>query len=79
VVSDGLLSVVGSSNLDLRSFEANAECNDVILDRATAALMEQRFEEDLARSVEISRPAWKRRGALHRFFDGAARRLSPLL
>jgi len=79
VVTDGLLSVVGSSNLDLRSFEANAECNDVILDPATAARMEQRFEEDLARSIEIARPSWKRRGAVHRFFDAAARRLSPLL
>ena len=79
VVADGLLSVVGSSNLDLRSFEANAECNDLILDPATAARMEERYREDLTRSVEIVRPAWKRRGALHRFFDAAARRLSPLL
>ncbi len=79
VVADGVLSVVGSSNLDLRSFEANAECNDVILDRPTAARMERRFEEDLARSVEIAGAAWRRRGAIHRFFDGAARRLSPVL
>ncbi|HEY2797766.1 MAG TPA: phospholipase D-like domain-containing protein [Thermoanaerobaculia bacterium] len=79
VVADGLLSVVGSSNLDLRSFEANAECNDVILDRETAAVMEARFQEDLTRSVEIVRPSWRRRRAFHRFFDAAARRLSPLL
>jgi cardiolipin synthase len=79
VVADGLVSVIGSSNLDMRSFEANAECNDVILDRETAAGMEARFQEDLASSVEIVRPSWRRRRAFHRFLDAAARRLSPLL
>jgi cardiolipin synthase A/B len=79
VVADGLLSVVGSSNLDMRSFEANAECNYVILDRGVAARLEARYREDLSSSVEIVRPAWKARGALHRLLDGAARRLSPLL
>jgi cardiolipin synthase len=79
VVADGLLSVVGSSNLDMRSFEANAECNDVILDRETAARMAARFEEDLASSIEIARSTWRRRGALHRLLDAGARRLSPVL
>src|SRR5262245_33312560 len=79
MVADGLLSVVGSSNLDMRSFEANAECNYAILDRETAAHLEARHREDLAHSVEIERSSWRRRRAIHRFLDGAARRLSPLL
>jgi cardiolipin synthase len=79
LVSDGLLSVVGSSNLDMRSFEANAECNYVVLDRETAERMEAQFERDLARAVEIDRKTWRRRGTLHRLGDSLARRLSPLL
>jgi cardiolipin synthase len=79
VVADGLLSLVGSSNLDMRSFEANAECNYAILDAETASRLEARFREDLTQSVEIERRSWRRRGALHRLLDAGARRLSPLL
>ena len=32
IVADGYVSVIGSSNLDFRSFERNAECNFAILD-----------------------------------------------
>ena len=79
VVADGLLSVVGSSNLDMRSFEANAECNYVILDSETGATMEAQFENDLTRSVELDRQAWRRRGILHTLADSMARRLAPVL
>jgi cardiolipin synthase len=76
---DGLVSVVGSTNFDFRSFELNAECNFVIRDAPTAARMEQQFDEDLAQSREILRAEWRRRFWLHRAADGIARRLAPLL
>ena len=79
LVADGRASVIGSSNLDFRSFERNAECNFAILDDVVGAAMEQQFEKDLAESVEILRPEWRRRGWLHRAGDAAARRLAPLL
>lgn len=79
MVADGLLSLVGSSNLDFRSFELNAECNFVIADAETAGRMEAQYLEDLAASVEIERPSWNRRSALHRFGDSLAARLAPLL
>ncbi|MEP6994281.1 MAG: phospholipase D-like domain-containing protein [Acidobacteriota bacterium] len=79
VVADGLLSVVGSSNLDFRSFELNAECNFVIVDRGTAQRMEAQYREDLAQAVPIDRESWGRRRVLHRIGDSLARRLAPLL
>jgi len=78
-VADGTAAVIGSSNLDFRSFERNAECNFVILDETVGATMERQFEKDLAASVEILQPGWKRRGWLHRAGDAGARRLAPLL
>ena len=78
-VADGMASVIGSSNLDFRSFERNAECNFTILDAAVGKRMEEQFAKDLAESVEILRPEWRRRGWLHRTADAAARRLAPLL
>jgi len=78
-VADGTATVIGSSNLDFRSFERNAECNFAILDEAVGGTMERQFEKDLTASVEILLPDWKRRAWLHRVGDAGARRLAPLL
>ncbi len=45
LVADRYLSVVGSSNLDFRSIEFNAECNFLILDAPTGARMDGRVRE----------------------------------
>ncbi len=79
LVADRYLSVVGSSNLDFRSFELNAECNFLILDEATGARMEEQFEKDLGQSEEIRLASWLARGEIHRLGDQIARRLAPLL
>jgi cardiolipin synthase len=79
LVADGFLSAIGSSNLDFRSFELNAECNFVIACDRVGKTMEERFEEDLARSSEVREPAWGARGSAHRMGDALARRLSPVL
>lgn len=79
VVADGIASVVGSSNLDFRSFERNAECNFLVLDQEIGGRMEGQFEEDLARSREILEPEWRNRGWPHRLGDALARRLAPIL
>jgi cardiolipin synthase A/B len=79
LVADGLVSMVGSTNLDFRSFVFNTECDLAILDRATGAAMEQAFESDLEHAVEVHAAAWRRRPLLHRAGDRLARMLSPLL
>ncbi len=79
LVADGYLSIVGSSNLDFRSFELNAECNFLILDETTGRGMERQFEDDLTRAEEIHLGPWRKRGRLHRMGDHLARRLAPFL
>jgi cardiolipin synthase len=79
LVADDFVSVIGSTNLDFRSFYFNAECNILILDEATGRMMTQKFEEDLDQSVEIQWETWKQRSLLHRLGDAMARCLSPLL
>jgi cardiolipin synthase len=78
-VADGWVSMVGSTNMDFRSFHFNAECNVVVLDATVAASLEERFEADLAVADEITLEAWDRRTGLHRIGDRVARGLSPLL
>ncbi len=79
MVADARASVVGSTNLDFRSFHFNAECNLVVLDPETGRRLEEAFEEDLSRSEEITAEAWSRRPARHKAGDRVARWLSPLL
>jgi cardiolipin synthase len=79
LVADGYVSVVGSTNLDFRSFLFNAECNLVILDREVAGTLEQAFRDDLGSASEVAGADWRRRPWSHRTLDRAARLLSPLL
>lgn len=79
IVADGRVSVVGSSNIDFRSFERNAECNLAIFDAPVAEQMERQFLADLDQSVEILPSEWRRRSWLHRAADSLARRLAPVL
>ncbi|HXT13839.1 MAG TPA: phospholipase D-like domain-containing protein [Candidatus Angelobacter sp.] len=79
LVADDYISLVGSSNLDFRSFHFNAECNVVMLDEETARRMAEAFECDLAQSVEIGIHQWKNRPLLHQLGDSFAQCLSPLL
>ena len=79
LVADGYVSVVGSTNLDFRSFVFNAECDLAILDEKTALELTGAFAQDMANAVEVCRPEWRRRPLLHRLGDDAARWLAPFL
>jgi cardiolipin synthase len=79
LVVDDYVSVVGSSNLDFRSFYFNAECNVLILDDGTGRRMARAFEEDLERALEVRLEDWQHRPLAHRWGDALARCLSPLL
>ena len=48
------------------------------LDRATAAQVEDRFQQDLDLSEEVTLDAWKRRGLGERLWDWIAYRLLSL-
>jgi cardiolipin synthase len=79
LVADDYVSVVGSTNLDFRSFHFNAEANLVILDAPTGLAFADAFRDDLTRANEIHAETWSSRRALHRIGDNLARRLGPLL
>ena len=66
LVADGVWSVIGSANLDVRSKELNQENVLGILDRSFAAELERTFRADLERAREIRPEEWRRRGAWSR-------------
>ena len=69
VVVDGLWSVVGSANLDIRSKELNQENVLGVLDGTFAGQLEDAFTSDLERSREITSAEWKRRGIGSRILE----------
>jgi len=79
LVADRQVAVVGSTNLDFRSFQFNAECNVVMLDATVGETLAKAFEADLADSEELHLQLWKRRGNKHRLVDRLARLLTPFL
>jgi cardiolipin synthase len=60
-VADGALSMVGSANLDMRSFLHNNEVNAVIVGSDFARRMEAVFERDLRASRELDLEQWRKR------------------
>jgi cardiolipin synthase len=66
VVVDGTVSIIGSANLDMRSFLHNDEVNAIIISHDTAVKMEQVFlrDQQAARPVELDK--WKRRSLWQR-------------
>jgi cardiolipin synthase len=58
---DDLWAVIGTTNLDNRSFEHNDEVNLAVRDRSVTARLTRDFQCDVAHSREISLDAWRRR------------------
>ena len=79
VVVDGSFATVGSANLDVRSFRLNFELIAVLYDEASVKRIEVLFEEDCARSTEITVSGWAARGTWPRLLESVGRLLSPLL
>lgn len=77
-VVDGVVSTVGSSNMDWRSFTANNEVNAVVFGQDFGQAMARVFEADLARSTEITRQAWAERPLWQRAKEHLARALERL-
>jgi cardiolipin synthase len=61
MVVDDLWSVIGSTNLDNRSFEHNDEMNVAICCPATAARLACDFEADVRQSRQVTFADWRRR------------------
>jgi cardiolipin synthase len=79
MVVDGRIVLLGSANMDMRSFRLNFEVHALIHDEQTAQTLERSFHEDLAETVAVDRAAWGTRPLRDRIAEGAGRFVSPLL
>lgn len=79
LVADGMLSIIGSANMDNRSFELNFEVNALVYDREVAEHMRELFFKDLESSERIDPERWARRSFGYVLFEKLARLASPLM
>jgi cardiolipin synthase len=79
LVSDGQLAIIGTANMDHRSFELNFEVNSMIYDTATAEQLRDVFYDDIKNAKKINPNTWKKRPLYKQLPERVVRLLSPLL
>jgi cardiolipin synthase len=79
MVIDGYICTIGSTNMDYRSFNLNAEINAFIMDEATAKELETRFEMDLKDCYKLEPEALNNRKWYTLITCSLARLIAPIL
>jgi cardiolipin synthase len=76
---DDTVSLIGSSNVDIRSFVLNSEVSLVLFDRSITARLRQEQEHCFAASDRLDLETWNRRPLAEKAVENIARLMSPLL
>lgn len=78
LVADGKIAIVGTANMDFRSFDLNFEVNAIVYDSETASELRRVFE-DLKTAEKIDAGIWDNRPWYKQLLEKVARLVSPLL
>lgn len=79
LVSDRKIAIVGTANMDFRSFDLNFEVNAIVYDSEIANQLADVFYQDIKSAEKINEIDWSHRPRLKQLGQKAARLLSPLL
>ncbi len=79
MVTDGKLSMIGTANMDFRSFDLNFEVNAIVYDVAFAEKMRKVFFDDVKHAKKINEKIWNNRAFYFKLADRVARLFSPAL
>ena len=71
-------SLIGSSNLDIRSFELNLESSVIAYDARVARALYNRHTTDRLHAKQVHLESWKKRSRGSEFLDSIARLTSAL-
>ncbi|MBI5190185.1 MAG: cardiolipin synthase [Nitrospirae bacterium] len=77
--SDGDLAIIGTANMDIRSFRLNFEISAVCYDGAVAEELDAHFMEDIANADRIQLATFSKRPRVDQFIENMARLTSSLL
>ncbi|MDE6446299.1 MAG: cardiolipin synthase [Alistipes sp.] len=79
LIIDDDLTVIGSANMDFRSFEHNFEISAFVYDRDFCTRMSAIFEHDLLACRRLTPAEWFRRPRMRRWAESFMRIFAPLL
>ena len=79
LIIDDMLTVIGSANMDFRSFEHNFEINAFVYDTEFTARMDAVFRNDATRCHALTPGEWFNRPRPRRWAESLMRVFSPLL
>ncbi len=79
IVTDGKLSMIGTANMDYRSFDLNFEVNAVVYNASFAGQMREVFFADLKDAIKIDKERWLSRPWTEQLPEKIARLFSPVL
>ena len=79
VVADDGISTIGTTNIDIRSFQLHFEVNAFIYDSTTTDECNKIFREDMGNSKELTAADYSRRGIVQRILEGFCRLFSPIM
>ncbi len=78
ITIDDDIAVIGSSNLDIRSFELDLESTLITYDESVANDLKKVQRRDLARSAKVDLKTWNQRSTIQKLLDSVARLTSAL-
>ncbi len=79
IVVDKYLSIIGTANMDSRSYEQNFEIAAFVYDEQTAEKLYNEFDVDLKISRELHYNLWRSRSRTKKIKESIARLFSPIL
>ena len=78
-VADSKIAIVGTANMDFRSFDLNFEVNAIVYDADIANELRAIFFDDLKDAERIDPDLWHKRSRMKQLWQKTARLVSPLL
>ena len=79
LVIDDEIAIIGSANIDLRSFEQNFEVSAFIYTEKHSKNLKELFIKDMQESIKLSYNNWSKRPKYRKVIQSLARLLSPIL
>ena len=79
MITDGKLTMIGTANMDYRSFDLNFEVNAIVYDVAFAEKLRSVFFDDIKHAKKVNEKLWNNRAFYYKLADRIGRLFSPAL
>ena len=79
LVTDNKIAMIGTANMDHRSFDLNFEVNAIVYDEEVAKELRDVFFKDIEEAEKIDAVVWNKRPVIKQLGEKCARLVSPML